>query len=145
MKSNKKYITSFIKRILESYVIEAEDKETKEKPTADTEKEEKPTDDNADEANPFAGSDKVGDDEKATDDKEDDKKPSTQSTGGIPIKFNFSAVKQYNNSKFLSDNGTVKSISKDGLVVTTQPDGVDVFVNFDDISEHVNKFFKKKK
>lgn len=67
---------------------------------------------------------------------------------GIPLKFNISKVKQYNDAKFLSDTGTVKSIDKKGIVVTTQPDGVDVLVNFSDIenmTESVKKFFKQKK
>ena len=64
---------------------------------------------------------------------------------GIPIKFNIDKVKRYNTGKFLSDAGTIKSIDKKGIVVTTQPDGVDVLVNFDDISESVKRFFKTKK
>ena len=64
---------------------------------------------------------------------------------GIPIKFNIDKVKRYNTGKFLSDAGVIKSIDKKGIVVTTQPDGVDVLVNFDDISESVKRFFKTKK
>ena len=64
---------------------------------------------------------------------------------GIPIKFDIDKVKRYNTGKFLSDAGTVKSINKKGIIVTTQPDGVDILVNFDDISENVKRFFKSKK
>lgn len=141
MKSNKIYISKFIKRILESYIIEADEEKKDDKPAPDAEKEE----------NPFAseGGDEggEGDSGKEGGKEEDEKaaKPASSAPNGIPVKFNISAVKQYNNSKFLSNSGVVKSIGKDGLVVTTEPDGVDVFVNFDDISEHVNKFFKKTK
>ena len=103
---------------------------------------EKKAEEGGEEANPFAasGEDKgeEGGDSKAN------KQPA-----GIPIKFNLSKVKQYNpESSFLSDTGVVKSIDKRGIVVTTQPDGVDVLVNFSDIenmSESVKKFFKNKK
>ncbi len=64
---------------------------------------------------------------------------------GVPIKFNIDKVKRYNSGKFLSDAGVVKSIDKKGIIVTTQPDGVDILVNFDDISENVKRFFKSKK
>ena len=64
---------------------------------------------------------------------------------GIPIKFDINKVKKYNTGKFLSDAGVVKSIDKKGIVVTTQPDQVDILVSFDDISESVKKFFKSKK
>jgi hypothetical protein len=113
------------------------------------------------EANPFAASEEGGEDKGGEEsggeskDKEDkggeeggDSKGSKQ-PAEIPLKFNLSKVKQYNpQSKFLSDTGTVKSIDKRGIVVTTQPDGVDVLVNFSDIedmSESVKKFFKNKK
>lgn len=72
--------------------------------------------------------------------------PTTTTTpAGVPIKFNIDKVKRYNSGKFLSDTGTVKSITKKGIIVTTQPDGVDILVNFDDISENVKRFFKSKK
>jgi hypothetical protein len=64
---------------------------------------------------------------------------------GVPVKFNISRVKKYNNAKFLGDEGILKSISKKGLVVTVQPDNVDILVNFDDITESVKKFFKKRR
>lgn len=115
------------------------------------------------EGNPFAASEEGGEDKGGEDsggdsgseggedkggEEGEDSKGSKQ-PAGIPLKFNLSKVKQYNpQSKFLSDTGTVKSIDKRGIVVTTQPDGVDVLVNFSDIedmSESVKRFFKNKK
>lgn len=111
------------------------------------------------EGNPFAASEEGG--EEGGEDKGEDKggedkggeegedSKESKQPAGIPLKFNLSKVKQYNpQSKFLSDTGTVKSIDKRGIVVTTQPDGVDVLVNFSDIenmSESVKRFFKNKK
>lgn len=104
------------------------------------------------EENPFAAAEEEGGDKGEEGGGEDkgeeggDKKE--EKPAGIPLKFNISKVKQYNDAKFLSDTGTVKSIDKKGIVVTTQPDGVDVLVNFSDIenmSESVKKFFKQKK
>ena len=71
--------------------------------------------------------------------------PSATTPAGIPIKFDIDKVKRYNTGKFLSDAGVVKSIDKKGIVVTTQPDQVDILVSFDDISENVKRFFKSKK
>ena len=51
----------------------------------------------------------------------------------FPIKFNLAKVKKYNNADFISNQGELKSINKKGLVVTVQPDNVDIFVNFSDI------------
>lgn len=109
-----------------------------------------------DDANPFAAADEEGGEEEGGEGGEGggedkgkeggDKKE--EKPAGIPLKFNISKVKQYNDAKFLSDTGTVKSIDKKGIVVTTQPDGVDVLVNFSDIenmTESVKKFFKQKK
>lgn len=50
-----------------------------------------------------------------------------------PIKFNIGRVKKYNNADFISDQGELKSINSKGMIVTVQPDNVDVFVNFSDI------------
>lgn len=103
-------------------------------------------------ANPFAaggGDEEAGGEEKDAEaeggeEKDADKKAKPEEPKGVPIKFDISGVKKYNKAGFTSDKGIVKSISKKGIIVTTQPDGVDILVNFDDISEHVNKFFKKK-
>ena len=51
----------------------------------------------------------------------------------FPIKFNLAKVKKYNNANFISNQGELKSINKKGLVVTVQPDNVDIFINFSDI------------
>ncbi len=105
----------------------------------------------AEEEDPFAAASDEGGDEAPADDaegeegKDDKEKASAEKPAGIPIKFNVSKVKKYNTANFLSDTGTVKSISKDGIIVTTQPDQVDVLVNFDDISENIKRFFKNKK
>jgi len=127
MKLNKKQIQEFVRKVVTSYIREAEEKEE----------------------NPFgATEDEGGEDAAAGDDKgeeEKDTKAKSQEPAGVPVKFNVSAVKKYNDAGFVSDQGVVKSISKDGVVVTTQPDGVDVLVNFNDISENVNKFFKNKR
>ena len=50
-----------------------------------------------------------------------------------PVKFNIGRVKKYNNADFVSSQGELKSINSKGMVVTVQPDNVDVFVNFSDI------------
>jgi len=50
-----------------------------------------------------------------------------------PVKFNVGKVKKYNNADFISGEGELKSINSKGMVVTVQPDNVDVFVNFSDI------------
>lgn len=123
MKLSKRKLAEIITKVMSSYIIEAEEKA-----------------DDAGGGNPFAGGGGGGEEEK-----KDEEKPKEEKPAGIPIKFNVSAVKKYNDANFVSDSGTVKSIDKRGIVVTTQPDGVDVIVNFDDISESVNSFFKKAK
>jgi len=113
---------------------------------------EEKSEEGGEEENPFAAAEEEGGDKGEEGGGEEkgeeggDKKE--EKPAGIPLKFNISKVKQYNDAKFLSDTGTVKSIDKKGIVVTTQPDGVDVLVNFSDIenmSESVKKFFKQKK
>jgi hypothetical protein len=139
MRSNKKLVREYINKLVRKYLAEAE--------------EEKADDAGGGEENPFAAAE-GGDEEKADtgaaaggekgeEEKGGEAKP--QQPAGVPIKFKIGSVKKYNNAGFTSDSGIVKSISKDGVVVTTQPDGVDVMVNFDDISENVKQFFKKAK
>ena len=115
----------------------------------EAEKEEKPAKEEApEEENPFAAADDEGEDAPADDaeaGKDTEKKEKSEAPAGIPLKFNLSKVKQYNKANFISDKGIVKSIDKNGIIVTTQPDGVDVLVNFSDISESAKRFFKYKK
>ena len=129
MKLNKKSLREITSKILKSYIFEAEEKA---------------------EENPFDAAEEEGEEEEAPADdaKEDDKEKApakAEEPKGIQVSFNASRVKKYNNANFVSDAGVVKSIDKRGIIVTTQPDGVDVLVNFDDISENVKKFFKSKK
>lgn len=106
------------------------------------------------EENPFAAADDKGGEEGGEEaagegeegGEEKEKAPAKpEQPAGVPIKFNASRVKKYNDVNFLSDSGIVKSISKKGVVVTVEPDQVDVLVNFDDITESARKFFKIKK
>lgn len=146
MKSNKNILKEYIRRIVSKYLREAEEEKADDKggeEAADT--------------NPFAAGGGEEGEEPAADDKggeeeggdaegeekDTEKKAKPEEPKGIPIKFDISGVKKYNKAGFTSDKGIVKSISKKGIIVTTQPDGVDILVNFDDISEQVKKFFKK--
>lgn len=72
-----------------------------------------------------AGAEEEGGEEKGDAKKQPDLK--------YPIKFNIGKVKKYNNVDFISDQGELKSINSKGMIVTVQPDNVDVFVNFNDI------------
>lgn len=130
MKSTNSKLREYISKYVKSYLAEADKKED----------------------NPFAAAEDGKDDEAPADKKGGDEKEDKETTpkkaeepAGIPVKFNISKVKQYNNANFLSDKGIVKSIDKKGIVVTTQPDGVDVLVNFSDISESAKRFFKNRK
>ena len=135
MKSTNKINWNRISKSFKQYLKEAE-----EEAPAEEEKE----------ANPFAAG---GDEAPAADaapaddaeEKEGETAPAAEKPAGIPIKFDLTKVKKYNTAEFLSDTGVVKSIDKKGIIVTTQPDQVDVLVNFDDISESVKRFFKSKK
>jgi len=140
MKSTKKVNWNRISKSFKQYLKEAE--------------EEAPAEEEG-EANPFAAAaaDDKGEEAPATDaapaddaeGKEGEAAPVAAKPAGIPIKFDINKVKRYNSGKFLSDAGVVKSIDKKGIVVTTQPDQVDILVSFDDISENVKRFFKSKK
>lgn len=129
MKSSKKKLKEYISTYVKNYLAEVEKED-----------------------NPFAAAEDSKDDEAPADEKGGDEKEDKETApkkaeepAGVPVKFNISKVKQYNNANFLSDKGVVKSIDKKGIIVTTQPDGVDVLVNFSDISENVKRFFKDKK
>jgi len=103
-------------------------------------------------ANPFAGSDDAGGGEEGGDaaaadaggeeadaeagaegGEEEGGDAKTTEAPKFPIKFNLAKVKRYNNAEFISNQGELKSIDKKGLVITVQPDNVDIFVNFSDI------------
>lgn len=147
MKSNKKTIQEYIRKIVKSYLAEEEKEEGGEKEggeeeggggnpfAAGDEGDEAPTSDAPAPETPPAGG------EEGEEEKTDSKKGGQPQ--GVPVKFDVNKVKKYNSAKFLGDEGVLKSISKKGLIVTVQPDNVDVLVNFDDISEQVKKFFKK--
>ncbi len=148
MKSNKTLLKEYIRKIVGKYLREAEEEKAD-----DAGGEEKA------DTNPFAaGGAEEGDDKAAeeegdaaaedegaeSEEKDTEKKAKPEEPKGIPIKFDISGVKKYNKAGFTSDKGIVKSISKKGIIVTTQPDGVDILVNFDDITEQATKFFKRK-
>jgi hypothetical protein len=96
--------------------------------------------------NPFAAADSGGEEEGGEEDAKDtakgekegeeeaDTKAAKPQEPKHPIEFNISKVKKYNKANFLSNQGELKSISKQGVIVTVLPDNVDVFVNFDDIT-----------
>ena len=124
MKLNKKQLQELVRKIAKSYIIEAEE-----------------------EADPFAAAAEGGPDaagKAGEEDAKDAKDAKPEAPAGVPIKFNISGVKKYNDVPFTGDSGVVKSISKDGVVVTVKPDEADVLVNFNDISESVKNFFKQK-
>jgi hypothetical protein len=141
MKLNKTTDWNHINKSFKKFLKEAEKEE---KPAAE---EEAPAEE---EGNPFAAAEDgggEGEEEAPAEEEEpaaDKKETKPEEPAGIPLKFNISKVKQYNTADFLSDQGVVKSIDKKGIIVTTKPDGVDVLVNFSDISERVKKFFKNK-
>ena len=147
MKSTKNIDWNRLSKSFRQFLKEADDKEENPFAAKDDAADEDSKEADDKEENPFAakedGEDKGEDGKDKSEDSKD--KASTEKPAGIPIKFNIGKVKQYNTAKFLSDTGIVKSINKDGVVVTTQPDQVDVLVNFDDISESVKRFFKPKK
>lgn len=156
MKSNKKTIQEYIRKIVKSYLAE-EEKEGGEEgggnpfAAGDEGGEEGGGEGGGEEGggNPFTSGGEEGGGEEGGEEgggeegeEETDSKKGGQPQG-VPVKFDVNKVKKYNSTKFLGDEGVLKSISKKGLVVTVQPDNVDVLVNFDDISEQVKKFFKK--
>ena len=145
MKSTKKVNWNRISKSFKQYLKEAEEEAPAEEgeanpfaaAAADDKGEEAPADDAAPATDAAPADDAAG--------KEGEAAPAAAKPAGIPIKFDINKVKRYNTGKFLSDAGVVKSIDKKGIVVTTQPDQVDILVSFDDISENVKRFFKTKK
>ena len=143
MKRSEKIVNKLIAEILKEYVI--------------LEKEEAP-------ANPFAaagadaggGGDAGGGEEAAADagaedaggdekDKEEEDKKAKEQEQGLTFKFDVSGAKKYNTAHFRNSTAVAKKITKNGILATVQPDGVDILIGFDDITENVNRFFRKKK
>lgn len=140
MKISKKYIRDLIRVAL---------REAEEEKATDAGAEE--AEEKSGEENPFsagdAGGEEEGGEEPAAGEEGEEEQGDTQAPKpeDLTINFNISKVKRYNKEKFTSTSGVVKKITKDGLVVTTQPDNVDIVVNFDDITENARKFFKNRK
>lgn len=146
MKISKKYIRDLIRVAL---------REAEEKADAGGEEEK-----GGKEENPFAGSEDSAGEESGGGDQggeeadaagaeeggeEETKDAAAPDPKDLTINFNLSRVKRYNDPGFTSNTGIVKKVTKDGLVVTTQPEGMDILVNFDDITEVAKKFFKNRK
>jgi len=75
-----------------------------------------------------AAAEEGGEEEKAEPDPEMPKKDD------ITVDFDISSVKRYNkDQRFRGSQGIVKKVTKDGMMLTVIPDGVDIFVNFNDI------------
>lgn len=139
MKKADKLISELISKVLEDYIFEADEKAADDKGGG----------------NPFAaagaeGGDAAGGEEApaadaAAGDKEEggDKKPAAPA--GLDFKFDISGVKKYNTTSFRSDTAVAKKITKNGILATVQPDGAEILVGFDDITESAKDFFKKKK
>lgn len=77
-------------------------------------------------ANPFAGSEKAGEDKK-------EKAPKKEESPKVKIKFNISAVKKYNDAQFTSNEGEIVAADKTGMKINVIPDQVGIHVNYQDI------------
>jgi hypothetical protein len=77
-------------------------------------------------ANPFAGSEKAGEEPK-------EKAPKKEESTKVKIKFNISAVKKYNDAQFTSDVGEIVAADKNGMSINVIPDQVGIHVNYQDI------------
>jgi ribosomal protein L12E/L44/L45/RPP1/RPP2 len=132
-----KLVSELISKVLREYIFEGEDSGNPFAAAADSGKEE-PT---ADEP---AAEEPAADEEKAP--AEDDKKPKEKKEDdGLSFNFDVSGVKKYNTNSFRNSTAVAKKITKNGILATVQPDGVDILVGFDDITEIANAFFKVKK
>jgi len=131
---SKRLINKLISEVLSEYVFEAE---------------------NEDSANPFAaagddaaaeegGAEEGGDAKDAKDEKDSEKKEGGEADA-LTFNFDIAGVKKYNKAHFLNSKAVAKKITKDGIIATVQPDGVDILVGFDDITESAKKFFKVKR
>ena len=83
----------------------------------------------AEEENPFAGAEDGAPEEGG----EEEKKPAETESPKPKVKFNVSAVKEYNKAKFLGDEGEILSADRTGMKVHVVPDDVMIHVNFQDI------------
>lgn len=102
------------------------------------------------EANPFtaakedeAAAEEGGGEEGGGEEGGDEKKDEKKKEGGeaLTVKFDQSSVKKYNNNTdWKAGEGEVKKITKQGLEVDVA--GNTILVNFDDITENVERFFK---
>ena len=139
MKKADKLISELISKILEDYIFEAEEKAADDKGGGN------PFAAAGAEGGDAAGGEEAPADDAAADDKEEggDKKPAAPA--GLEFKFDVSAAKKYNTASFRSDSAVAKKITKNGILATVQPDGVDVLIGFDDITESAKDFFKNKK
>jgi hypothetical protein len=132
MTKHSKLVSELISSVLSEYIFEEEnpfaaaaDKEAAgDKASA----EEAPADADADAEKEEAPKKKEGGDEDA-----------------LAFNFDITGVKKYNTAQFLNGRAVAKKITKDGILATVQPDGVDILVGFDDITESAKKFFKSKK
>ena len=124
MKKSSILISKLVSKVLQEYIFEGEN------PFAGAAKEtEAPTTDTKADAAPES-------------DKKEKSEPKSDSTG-LSFNFNKSAVKKYNTAGFVNNTATAKKITKKGIVATVQPDGVDILVGFDDITEAAHNFFNK--
>jgi len=131
---SKHLITKLISEVLDEYIFEAE--------------EEAPT-------NPFAspdagGGDAAGGDAAAEEggdakDEKDSEKKEGGEESALTFNFDIDGVKKYNKAHFINSKAVAKKITKDGIIATVEPDGVNILVGFDDITESAKKFFKVKK
>lgn len=139
MNRNEKYINKLIAEVLKEYVIleaEGEEAEGGGNPFAPAGAEGGAE---GGDAEAGAAEDKGGEEKK-----EDDKKGGEQEKA-LTFNFDVSAVKKYNTAGFRNSTAVAKKITKNGILATVQPDGVDILVGFDDITESAKKFFKVKK
>ena len=132
MTKHSKLVSELISSILSEYIFEEENPFA-----ADAEKEAEGGDAAAEEAPAADGGDAKKD--------EAPKKKEGGDEKGLTFNFDVVGVKKYNKTHFLNSTAVANKITKDGILATVQPDGVDILVGFDDITESAKKFFKKKK
>lgn len=132
MTKHSKLVSELISSVLSEYIFEEENPfaaaADKEAEGGDAAAEEAPAADGGDAKKDEAPKKKEGGDEK-----------------GLTFNFDVVGVKKYNKAHFLNSTAVANKITKDGILATVQPDGVDILVGFDDITESAKKFFKKKK